>query len=172
MIRFKERFVQQTIVEHLRTGLGELGWLEAPAPLGAEVVHLVEDWDPELLTDERRNMVAVNYESDLGDKVAELGGGLRRLTMDFAIDVVCENRSIATSVASDVRMLLDDAVLGLLDFTLDEPVALEGAVIELEDVQISRTLATVQGVDLRARWRVVDLWAVLHYNPAPAEVGG
>ena len=164
-LRFRVRHVHKTIADYLEAELTVLGWVNAPVNFATTPMTFLE-FQPE----EAGKAIAANTVSiTLGDEPAavdlEMGDGLREIAYPVFVDVYGANASIATSIASDVKTLLEDTYLQVKDFTASIPGVPSNEQIELDkdDVSVERPPAASGLNDFKRYWRVVKTTARVHY---------
>jgi len=163
-IRFRSRHLHATLAHLLRTELAALGWMNTPAVFGAAPVTVV-DYQP----DERgepiaRNTVAVTI-GDVGqDEDEELGGGLRSAWYPMFVDIYMQESALSIAMADDLRDILDDRVLPVVNQITGEP--FEGVTVRVEEViGPERPQANIGAEAFKKNWRIIRAGLRLYYNP-------
>lgn len=164
-LRFRARHVHKTVADYVEAQLTSLGWVTTPVNFGTTPMTFLE-FQPDLagLTI-APNTVAIT----LGDEPAaddeELGDGLRVIRFPVFVDVYGENQSIASSIASDVKRLLEDAYMPVLDFTsqVNGVATTEYLELDKDDLLVERPDAAAGLADFRRHWLVVKAMAQVHY---------
>jgi hypothetical protein len=174
-LRFRYRHVHATLYSFIREQLIELGWgdssLAANDPSNASVnFGTVPATYHDIQPDEAglqvvSNTVAVTLGDEPGVVDWEMGNGLRLVEYPLFIDVYGANQSIAQSIASDARDLLDDRYLLVKDFIQRPPVETDEQIELLhEDLTVSRPQASLGASDFKRYWRVVRGVARVYYQ--------
>ncbi len=164
-MRFRVRHVHKTIADYLEAELDRLGWVREPINFGTTPMTFLEFQPDEAGTTIAANTVAIT----LGDEPAaadlEMGDGLREIAYPLFVDVYGANQSIAASIASDIKQLLEDRYMAVLDFSASSAGVATAERIELDkdDVSVEKPDAASGAQDFRRFWRVVKTTARVHY---------
>jgi hypothetical protein len=154
-MRHRLRHVQQTIADHVEQGLIELGWVEPPINFGASPVRF-QDVEPDAARRLEGNVVGVVIEDEGPVSEFELGGGVEQVDYDLGVSVYAESSGIAMALADDIKDLVSNRVIPLLDYTQQPPTPVPGHHIELVDVRVQRRTAGEIGFESKRSWRVLD----------------
>lgn len=175
-MRFSSRHVHKTIADFIETRMVALGWQSSPAPFGTVPV-IFKEFEPdepnpvEILP----NTVSITLGDETGDELLQLGGGLWQATYPLFVDVYGVNFSIARSIASDVKDVIADVYMPVLDFTASNlgVATAERLSIERESILVERPAAAADAKDIRKNWRVVKaMIEVTFQDGAVVVVGG
>lgn len=164
-LRFRIRHVHKTIADYLEAGLTQLGWVNQPVNFATTPMTFLEFQPDEAGVSIAANTVAIT----LGDEPAaldlEMGDGLREIAFPVFVDVYGANQSVAASIASDIKALLEDRYMAVLDFTTSATGVPTAERIELDkdDVSIEKPDAANGVQDFRRFWRVVKTTARVQY---------
>lgn len=161
-MRHRQRHVHKTIFEHLRSALETSGWLGDNVPYAATKVTMIDYEPQEAGETPELNTVAVSIESQGEDEPMELGGGLYRCDYILFVDVYGENEPIGISIADDIKMALNEAVISLLDYTTDADGEETDGQIEFERVRVEKIPTGQTTLDKRS-WRVVKAAACCYF---------
>lgn len=168
-LRFRSRHVHHTLALHLEAELTRLGWAGAGAINFGTVAATFVEIQPDEAGDKiLPNTIAIT----LGDEPAaddeEMGDGSRVIAYPLFVDVYGENQSIAVSIASDVKHLLEDLYLPVLDYTTSTSGTSTEEYLELDkdDLLVQTPPAAATMADFRRYWRVVKTIAQVHYVQA------
>lgn len=165
-IRHRSRHLRATIVDRVKDGLTDLGWVDTalgPINFGADPV-LVVDYQP----DERgetivHNTVAVSLGDVVNDEDEELGGGLRSAWYPVFIDVYMSNQALTDAVCDDIRELFDTKIFPLVNQISGADAAER---IEVDEVIGPDRPNASLGIDQFKRyWRIMRLGVRLYYQP-------
>lgn len=156
-MRQLQRNTRESLVRFLRAGFDHLGWNVEPFPFGNQYGLTVVGEDPfEEAKEVVPNTVAVTVASENDDRLQELGGPLYGADFQFRLDVYAEQPAIAVAIGSDIKSMVRDRQLPILDFAASTPV--ESGTLELTDAMIVRPAGDTRAVEFRQRWRVVNLF--------------
>ncbi len=158
-LQHSSRHLARTVTEHIRGRLATLGWLAAPAPLGAtpftvETRRLRES-EVQAITS---NTLGIFFGEESDDEPFELGGGNMRMETTFYCDIIAEKQGIGLAVASDIKDLLTGRVPGLArmitlrDYTTD-PAGVPQDDYLIEFVQVSR--ARPENSETKLNWQIL-----------------
>jgi hypothetical protein len=169
-LRFRYRFVHETMALYVRTGLIALGWGDIEVDPDATVNFGTTPLTYVVMQPENEqapiadNTVIVTLGDEPNAVDEELGDGLRSIEFPTFIDIYGVNQSISQAIASDVKDLLEDKYTPVLDFAEDPP-ALTSELIELnkDDLLIVHPQSALAATDVRKQWRVVKTFARVHY---------
>lgn len=155
-LRFRPRHVHKTIADHIEAELVDLGWVNTPVNFGTTPVTFRE-FEPDEPTLIDVNTVAITLGDELPDAELELGGRLLETKFVLFVDVYAANHSIARSICSDVKNVICDLPLTLLDYTTDDDgvATAERIFIPRDSVLVERPDGTADAKDYRRTWRVV-----------------
>lgn len=164
-LRFRIRHVHKTLADHLETELTNLGWVAPPVNFGTAPMTFLEFQPDEAGQQVKPNTVAVTLGDEPSAEDLELGDGLREISFPVYVDVYGANQSIAASIASDVKTLLEDCYLQVLDFTASAAGTPTQERIELDkdDVTVEKPPVGQGTSDFRRYWRVVRTTARVQY---------
>jgi hypothetical protein len=164
-LRFRIRHVHKTVADYLEAELQRLGWVDEPVNFATTPMTFLE-FQPE---EAGKAIVANTVAITMGDEPAaddlEMGDGLREIAFPLFVDVYGANQSIAASIASDVKQLLEDRYMPVLDFATSSEGVPTNERIELnkDDVSVEKPDASQGAQDFRRFWRVVKTTARVHY---------
>ena len=164
-LRFRVRHVHKTIADYLEAELTRLGWVDEPVNFATVPMTFLEFQPDEAGKTIAANTVAIT----LGDEPAaldiEMGDGLREIAFPVFVDVYGANQSIAASIASDIKCLLEDKYMPVLDFVASATgTPPPSASSWTRTTSASRSLTPPAGAqDFRRFWRVVKTTARVHY---------
>lgn len=162
-LRFRQRHVHKTCVDYIRTGLDTLGWVNPPVNFGTRAVSFVEIQPDEAGVPVQPNTVAVTIGNEPEDLAEELGAGLTSCEYVLFVDVYGIDQSVAVSIASDIKDLLKNTIIGLLDYTSNATGDATTAEIEFDSVVIDKPIVAATGPDKRY-WRIVKAIARLYFQ--------
>jgi hypothetical protein len=158
-MRHRTRHVHQTLVQHVTTALGELGWTTGVINYGTTAVEVqaVEPYGEGAVQPDG-NLVCVTIDDSSEDEDEELGGRLISGHYILYVDVIGVNIPLSVAIADDMRLALKNRVIPLLDFTTDMAgVPAPGSCIEFDHVDVDIPPAA-SSIDKRT-WRVVSAMA-------------
>jgi hypothetical protein len=165
-MRFRQRHVHATIVKHISKGLGDFGWYgtlipQVPVNFGASPV-VIMDYEPQQAGETPApNTVAISIDHQGKNEAFELGG-LQECEYTVFIDIYGENESIGISIADDVKDLISDESMPVLDFTSNPEGDVSDLWLEFEDVIVEKIPGGTSTVDKRS-WRAVKATAVCFF---------
>lgn len=177
-LRFRYRHLHATMADYIRDALLSLNWGDAsldptdPANAainfgGTPVTYVA--YQP-LIEGQPivENMVCITLGDEPHAADQEIGDGLKAIDIPLFIDIYGTNRSISESIASDLKDLLEDAYVPLLDYA-QQPPAMTGETIELDkdDILIQQPQAALDATDVKKQWRVVKTIARVYYTKSP-----
>lgn len=167
-LRFRIRHVHKTIADYLEQGLADLGWVAPPINFGSVPITFLEFQPDEAGKTIAANTVAITLGDEPASQDQELGDGLRAIEFPVFVDVYGANQSIAASIASDIKDLLEDVYMQVRDFTTDPAGVETSEYLELDkdDLSIEKPAAAAGVSDFRRYWRVVKTIARVHYVKA------
>lgn len=157
-LRFRSRHVHKTVADYLESGLDDLGWVTAPVNFGTPAVTFSEfEPDEPNPTEIKVNTVSITMGDELPDEELELGGRLLSTKWVLFVDVYGANRSVANSICSDVKTLLADLYLPVLDFTASNEgyATNERLTVDRDTILVERPAEAADVKDIRKNWRVV-----------------
>lgn len=165
-LRHAPRHVHATVMGHLRTQLGVLGWSVAGStPFGAPTVTLVDtpmlDGD-DLVKQATAGRVFVTLGDEPHPEDQELGGPLAMQPLPLFIDVFMDKHAHAVALAADIRDILLGRIGGKRHLPVVDQstgVAAEGWTIELTDVERATPQAR-----LALHWQVVKVTCEVHFS--------
>lgn len=155
-MRFRQRHIQETIVKHLREGLTDLGWVVEPRNFGGPPLIFREVDRQERVARIEPNTLSIWIDREMADHIAELGGPLYNVDLDAVVDVYASSASVAVSIASDIKDLVRDRSIPLLNFAGPTPVQ-GGGTVGFDGAFIDRPAGDVNAVEFKGAWRVVAL---------------
>ena len=164
-LRFRIRHVHKTIADHIEAELKTLGWVEQPVNFQTVPITFLEFQPDEAGKTIAANTVAITLGDEPSAEDLELGDGLREIAYPVFVDVYGANQSIAASIASDVRDVLEDLYLPVRDFTTDPAGVITDERIQLDkdDLTVERPSGANGASDFRRFWRVVKTTARVHF---------
>lgn len=157
-LRFRSRHVHKTVADYLESGLDDLGWVTAPVNFGTTPVTFSEfEPDEPNPTEILVNTVSITMGDELPDAELELGGRLLSTKWVLFVDVYGANRSITNSICSDVKALLADLYLPVLEFTTSSAgvATTERLEVDRDTILVERPTESADAKDIRKNWRVV-----------------
>jgi hypothetical protein len=160
--RFRQRHVHKTLVDYLRNGLVDRGWVTPPINFGTTPVTFMEAQPEEGGIRVPPNTVAITIGDEAEDLDEEMGAGLQSCAYALFVDIYGADNSSAVSIASDIKDLLKNMYLPLRDYTTVSGGAPTEHMIELEDVTVERATTSTGAIDKRF-WRIVKAMAVLYF---------
>lgn len=174
-LRFRYRHVHATLFDYVRAQLIELGWGNAALPatdpvnlavnFGTAAATYIDNQPDEAGIAVQPNTIAVTLGDEPPAEDLELGGGLIEVAFPVYVDVYGANQSIAVSIASDVKAILEDRFLTVCDYTARPPAPTDEVIaLDKEDIDVSRPQAALGSQDFKRYWRVVKASARVHYN--------
>lgn len=161
-MRHRERHVHETILQHVKAGLGDLGWFADPVPFGTVAVEVVGYQPLEAGETPSYNTVAVSMGDSTADLPFELGGGLSVCNYPFFVDVYGASEPIGVAIANDIKDALTDQIIGLRDYTTTSAGVPTDAQIEFDLVMTEKIPTATTTLDKRS-WRSVKATAVLYF---------
>lgn len=164
-LRFRVRHVHKTVADFIEAELTALGWVNPPVNFGTLPVTFLEFQPDEAGKPITANTVAITLGDEGPALDEELGDGLRQLEYPLFVDVYGANQSIAASIASDVKDILEDRYFAVRDFTAS-PVGVptsEQIELDKDDLTVERPGASMGAADFRRYWRVVKSTVRVHY---------
>lgn len=167
-MRFRQRFVQKTIANHVEQELAALGWTGSTINFGTSAVTVIESDPEEAAAAFKTNALAISMGDEDADMEEELGGGFYSVSTPVFFDIFGESHSIAVSIASDVKeMFTRGKRLYVEDWTTGVAVPTT-EYIDFEDVVGPERPEASYGASDRVmkHWRVVKATAVVYYTPA------
>ena len=164
-LRFRVRHVHKTIADYLEAELADLGWVNEPVNCATVPMTFLEFQPDEAGKTIAANTVAITLGDEPPALDIEMGDGLREIAFPVFVDVYGANQSIAASIASDIKSLLEDRYMPVLDFVTSATGTPTSERIELDkdDVSIEKPDAAAGAQDFRRFWRVVKTTARVHY---------
>lgn len=166
-MRFRQRHVQQTIVDFYVTQMTNLGWVGASVPFGSPPLRFVEADPEEMPAVLTGTTLAISMGDEDSDDIEEMGGGFYSVTTPVFLDVYAEKHAIAVAIASDVKELITRGKqLKVMDWSSGVGVETTDY-IEFENVvgPIKPESAAMSTGNVRRHWRVVKAMAVVYYTP-------
>lgn len=157
-MRFRPRHVHKTIADHIEAEMATLGWVTPPVNFGTAPLTFKEfEPDEPTPTTIVPNTVSITLGDEMPDEELELGGRLLATRFPLFVDVYGENFSIARSICSDVKDILVDLPLDVLDYTASNTGAAtqERIFIERNSILVERPAGSADAKDIRKNWRVV-----------------
>lgn len=164
-LRFRIRHVHKTIADYLEAELITLGWVSDPVNFATAPMTFLEFQPDEAGKAIAANTVAITLGDEPSALDLEMGDGLREIAFPVFVDIYGANQSIAASIASDVKHLLEDRYLQVLDYTTSSAGVATAERIELDkdDVSVEKPQAAQNVSDFRRFWRVVKTTARVQY---------
>lgn len=164
-LRFRIRHVHKTIADHIEAQMALLGWVTPPVNFDTTPMTFLEFQPDEAGKTIAPNTVAITLGDEGAAEDMEMGDGLREVAYPLFIDIYGANQSIAASIASDIKTLVEDTYLKVRDFTTNPAGVETQEQIELDkdDVTVERPAAATGATDSRRYWRVVKTTARVHY---------
>lgn len=161
-LRFRQRHVHQTLVDHIKATLIATGWVSAPVNFATTPVTVI-DFQPQVGgVTVAPNTVAVTLGSEDEDLDEELGAGLISCEHMLFVDIYGADGATATSIAADLKDGLKHRIVPLRDYTTNPAgVLVPGAQLEMDGVLIETPAVATTNVDKRF-WRVVKATATLY----------
>lgn len=166
MIRHKQRLVHRMVVEHLRDGLQQMDWITPPIIFAASPAVVI-DYQP----DERGNPIEPNTvavtmgdeQPDVGEELGHRFGGLQSMSIPVFVDIYGEHQAISVALASDIKYLLKDLTVPLLDWN-GVPT---GATLDIDDVtgpERPQAANTMGAENFKRHWRVVKAMTTTYFQ--------
>lgn len=165
-MRFRQRHVHATIVKLITDGLGDLGWYGSTIPLvrpnfGASPV-VIKDYEPQQAGETPApNTVAISIDHQGDNEPFELGG-LQTCEYTVFIDIYGQSEPIAVAIADDVKDLIVDQSMPVLDFTREDDGEVSDLWMEFEDIVVEKITSGSGALDKRS-WRAVKATAVCFF---------
>lgn len=163
-MRHRWRHVHKTLADHIEAQLTALGWVVPPINFAAEPVTFIEV-TPEVDkgVDVKNNTVAITLGDEPADQDEEMGDGLKSTDFPLFVDVYGENATIARAICSDVKSILNDLYLHVIDFTSTPTQTDEYIEIDKSTVIHETPPASFGATDFRKHWRVVKAIATTYF---------
>lgn len=165
-MRWRLRHTHKTVADFLEVQLATLGWVNAPVNFGTTPITFLE-FQPELQAPKvviAPNTVAITIGDEPAAEDMEIGDGIKSIKYPLFVDIYGEKRPIALSIGSDVKDLLSDRYLYVVDFTAAVPVtSTEQIEIEKESVFMETPEAVASAEDIRKNWIVVKAMVTVFY---------
>lgn len=164
-LRFRIRHVHKTVADYIEAEMVTLGWVNAPVNFDTVPMTFLEFQPDEAGKAIAANTVAITLGDEGAAEDEEMGDGLRAVAYPLFVDIYGANQSIAASIASDIKTLLEDHYMPVLDFTTNPAGVPTTEQIELDkdEVTVERPNAAVGATDFRRFWRIVKSTVVVHY---------
>lgn len=160
-MRHRQRHLHATLVKFVREQLDELGWINAPVNFGSTPVTVI-DYEPQQAGETPAyNTVAVSI-GDQGEDEAYEMGGLSSCRYALFVDVYPEVEAIGVALAEDIKHMLVDRYVPLLDFNRVAGGEPTDEMIELESVMVEVIPTAATTLDKRT-WRAVKATAVCFF---------
>jgi hypothetical protein len=161
-LRHRSSHVQRTLYNHVRANLAP-DWTTEPVLFGAAPLRYVEgqSMDDAPAADLRPNVLYLTLADEGPDSLQQLGGGLYEVTYSLFVDVYGETGQMAWRILEDVKRLLHERVLRVVDYAPSTPVQTDEQV-ELDVIAIEppgRATSGERSMEARRRWRVLTAWA-------------
>jgi hypothetical protein len=145
-LRYPARSVLQSAADHMKTHLGEIGWLtEGQTPFGAPVVTIVTvrpfqgmQLNTDIVSD---CTIAITLGTEKVEEWQEVGGPLARQDYPIFYDVFANKDAICSALADDVKSILlarggpQQRFLQITDYGVDPPTVRSDWYVELNDVE-------------------------------------
>lgn len=151
-MRFRNRHAHETVVKYITEALTEAGWVTPPINFGAAPVTILSYQPVEAGEAPKENTVAISFGDETPNLEWELGG-IEIVTWALFVDIYCERIPVSESIAADVKDMLTDVVLELLDFTTNDAGVPTTDQLQFEDVAVEIVPSTAS-IDKRT-WRSV-----------------
>lgn len=161
-MRFRSRHVQQTIADFVEAGLTARGWVNPPVNFGATPVTF-QEVEPEDAARVAPNTVSTTIQDEDANRLEQLGGGLYSVDFNVFLDIYGESSSLSLSIADDVKQLLFERAIPVIDYSLTPPSPTDEW-IEFEDMTVERPLGTVSAVEFKRAWRTVKTFAKVTFG--------
>jgi hypothetical protein len=164
-IRFRTRFMQATLTNHIRDGLAELGWSGDDVNFGTTPVTVVDYQPDERDSVPAQNTVAVTLGDVPESAEEELGGasgGLSSVDYVLFVDAYMAEQALSVAIADDIRDLLEYQYIDLIDQITGQPVP--GTRIGFEETLGPQRPDGAGSDNFRRHWRVVKSIARLYYR--------
>lgn len=164
-LRFRTRHVHKTLADYIEAQMSALGWVLPPTNFDTTPMTFIEFQPDEAGKSVKANTVAITLGDEPSAVDEELGDGLRVIKYPVFVDIYGENQSIAASIASDVKRILEDVYMPVRDFTTTTSGVASTEYLELDkdDVVIEKPPAAAGIADFKRYWRVVKTMAHVHY---------
>lgn len=162
-MRFRSVNLQRTIFEVVRDALTQRGWVNDPVNFGTVPATFFEDSSMEAVTSGTRlapNSVHVSLTDEGRDDLAQLGGGLYDVRYSLFVDCYGETGNMAWRILEDLKPVLHDAVIRVVDYAPETPVQTD-EVAEVDVIAIEapgRAVSGERAMEARRNWRVLTAW--------------
>lgn len=161
-MRWRQRMVQQTLVDHVTAELDTLEWMGPDRLFGLSEDLSIIEVQPDEVTEIPANVLALYIEDQDRDTERQMGGGLYSIDYSLLADMRCEQASITVSLAEDVKQVLHRLAMRVRDYSEETPVE-TNEVVEVEVEAVERPSQTVRASELRRTWRVLTAIATVTY---------
>lgn len=161
-MRWRQRMVQQTLVDHVVAELDVLEWMGPDRLFGMSEDLAVIEVQPNEVEEVPPNVLALYIEDQDRDTERQMGGGLYSIDYSLFADMRCEWPSITVSLADDVKQVLHRLSMRVRDYSEDTPVV-TNEVVEVEVEAVERPNQAVRASELRRAWRVLTAIATVTY---------
>jgi hypothetical protein len=173
-LRFRYRHVHATLFDYVRAHLVALGWGDSSLPaddpanlainFGGVAMTFIDSQPDESGLVIVPQTVAVTLGDEPASEDLELGAGLTQVPYPLYVDVFGTNQAIAQAITSDLKDILEDIYIPVMDHLTDPPTATD-EVIEIwhEDVESGRPQASLTAQDFKRYWRVTRATARVDY---------
>lgn len=165
-LRHKQRLVHRQIVNLLRLGLLEFGWVDEPVIFAATPVTLLDSQPDERGEPIAPNTVTVTMgdeQEDLGEELGYAYGGLESTEIPLFVDIYGERQGISIALGADIKLILKNRMLPLLDWD-DTPT---GAMFEVDEVfgpEAPDASVNVGAENFKRHWRVVKARIIIYFQ--------
>ncbi len=166
-MRFRQRHVQQTVVDYVIFEMTALGWVGPSVPFGGTPLSFIEADPEDALAGLVGNTLAISMGDEDEDVIEEMGGGFYSVQTPLFLDVFAEKHAIAVSIASDVKDLFNRGKqLKVYNYSTGVPVE-STEHIEFDQVvgPLKPQAAAMSTDNVRRHWRVVKAMCTVFYAP-------
>lgn len=171
-LRFRYRHVHATLFEYVRTQLIALDWGDAAQAANHPVNSAINFGAPPMTyinvqPDEgglqiAPQTLAVTLGEEPPSEDQELGAGITQVPYPLYVDVYGQNQAIASAVTSDLKEILEDVYIPVVDQVTGQPTD-ETIEIWHEDVTSGRPQASLGAQDFKRYWRSLSAIARVDY---------
>lgn len=171
-LRFRYRHVHATLFNYVRSNLVELGWgnaglaegdpANATVNFGVDPMTFIDFQPDESGTQVAAQTLAVTLGEEPPSEDQELGAGLTQVRYPVYVDIFAANQAVAIAVTSDLKDLLEDIYLSVVDQTTGD---VTDDLIEIwhEDISSARPQASLGAQDFKRYWRTLRFVARVDY---------
>lgn len=162
-MRWRQRMVQQTLVDYVTERLAALNWMGDSLVFGmAEDLQIIEV-EPDEVEEIPANVLALYIPDQTRDSEQQMGGGLYAIPYTVFVDMRCEWVSMTVSLAEDVKQVLHRLAMRVNDYADDEAGLPSNELMEVEVEAIERPDQVMRSSELRRTWRVLTAVAIVTY---------